>query len=295
MPLIECVPNFSEGRNRETLLAIVDAAATVRSIRIIDFSTDFDHNRSVLTLIGEPEPLRIAVLAASEQALKLIDMRKHHGAHPRLGSVDVVPFIPLKDAAMEDAVKIAHSFGREYAERNGVPVYFYGEAARIPERKRLAMIRRGGYEYLPHRLTDPAWSPDEGLARFSPEKGATAVGARKPLVAFNINLDTNKLDIAKEIARTIRQSSGGLLHVQAVGIALETRNIVQVSMNLTDCDITPIITVFDMVQKEAETRGINILESELIGLLPEAALAGTTSEYLKICNFREDCIIERHL
>ncbi|MCK9229352.1 MAG: glutamate formimidoyltransferase [Syntrophales bacterium] len=295
MPTIECVPNFSEGRRREILEEIVGAASKEQGVRIADFSLDPDHNRSVLTLIGEPDPLVSAVLAASERALELIDMRTHRGVHPRIGSVDVVPFIPLLNASMQEAVTAAHRFGREFARRNNVPVYFYGEAARTPERRLLATIRRGGYEHVRLRLADQAWQPDEGPPRFDPARGATAVGARKPLVAFNINLDTNDLAIARDIARTIRHSSGGLPHVQAIGIPLASRAIVQVSMNLMDCEITPLITVYDKVREEAENRGVAVIESELIGLMPESALAGTTAEYLKICNFRDDCVIECHL
>lgn len=294
MATIECVPNFSEGRRRETLMAIVDAVSEAGDVRIIDFSMDADHNRSVLTLIGEPDPLVSAVLAASERALELIDMRRQQGVHPRIGAVDVVPFVPLMDASMEDAIEAAHRFGREFSRRNNMPVYFYGEAARLPQRKRLAAIRRGEYEHLPLRLADQAWQPDEGPFRFNPARGATAVGARKPLVAFNINLDTDDLTVARDIARTIRHSSGGLPHVQAIGIVLASRGIVQVSMNLTDCEITPLVIVYERVREEAAHRGVTVLESELIGLMPQSALAGTTADYLQMCNFRSECIIESH-
>lgn len=295
MPVIECVPNFSEGRNKEHVMAIVDAAASMQGVKVADFNMDGDHNRSVLTLIGTPEAIVAAALAASEQAVALIDMRQQRGAHPRIGAVDVVPFIPLQNASMQDAVNAAHRFGRKFAERTGVPVYFYGEAALVPERKVLADIRRGEYESLAGRLSDPAGRPDAGPARFNPRTGATSVGARKPLVAFNVNLDTDSVEAARAIARAIRYSSGGLDHVQAIGIRLADRGIVQVSTNLTDCEATPIVVVFEAIQKQAEALGVDILESELVGLMPKAALAGTTAEYCRIRDFSDDRLIEYHL
>ncbi len=295
MAIIECVPNFSEGRDRRVVHAIAEAAGGIPGVKVVDWTLDPDHNRSVLTIIGEKDHVISAALAASERALDLIDMRTHSGVHPRIGAVDVVPFIPLKGASMETAVQSAHTFGRKLAGRRGVPVYFYGEAAQSPDRKRLANIRKGGYESLPERLTDPSRRPDEGPVSFNPAAGATAVGARKPLVAFNVDLESDNLEIARTIARTIRQSSGGFDHVQAIGIALESRGIVQVSMNLTDCDRTPIIAVYERIKEEARKLGVEILESELIGLMPKSALAGTTAEYCRIRDFSDERFIEYYL
>jgi len=295
MKIIECIPNFSEGRNKSVVNAIVAACAQTPGVKILDFSMDYDHNRSVLTFIGSPKTVETAAAATCDKALELIDMRRHTGIHPRIGAVDVVPFVPLRGADMEDAVALAHRFGRALAERNGIPVYFYGAAALEPDRKALSAIRKGQYESLREKITDPAWNPDAGPAVFTPKSGATAVGARKPLIAFNVNLNCCNLKIAKDIAKSIRQSSGGLPHVQALGLHLESRNIVQVSMNLTDYEETPVCRVFDIIKEKAASCGVDILESELIGLIPEAALEGTSVEHLQLCDFCEERIIESHL
>ena len=296
MKIIECIPNFSEGRDSGIITAIADAAATVAGVRILDFSMDCDHNRSVLTFIGPPETVLNGAIAACGRAAELIDMRGHVGIHPRIGAVDVVPFVPLEDAQMADAIEIAHRFGRVFAREHDVPVYFYGEAALSRERKRLAEIRRGQYETLGDRMDDPAWRPDisPDQSGFNPRLGATAVGARKPLIAFNINLDSNDIGLAREIARSIRHSSGGLRHVQALGMLLGSRNIAQVSMNLTDYEVTSIRAVFDTVHKQAAQKGVDILESELIGLIPRAALEGIPLDQIKLLDFCEERIIENH-
>ncbi len=295
MKTIECIPNFSEGKNRQVVEAIVEACATVPGVKILDYSMDCDHHRSVLTFIGSPEAVEAGAAAACDRALELIDMGVHTGIHPRIGAVDVVPFVPLRGATMDDAVKAAHSFGTAFAERNSVPVYFYGAAALSPERRILSAVRKGQYEKLEEKIADPAWRPDAGPARFNTKCGATAVGARKPLIAFNINLNCNDLRIAQDIARAIRQSDGGLPHVQALGLRLQSRGIVQVSMNLIDYEETSLCTVFDTVKAKAAAAGIDILESELIGLIPEAALEGATAKHLQLCDFCEARIIENHL
>jgi len=295
MKIIECVPNFSEGRKRHKVEAIVQAASEITGVKILDYSLDEDHNRSVLTLVGSPDDVQAGVLAAAEKALEVIDMRRHKGVHPRIGAVDVVPFVPLMDATMDDAVAVAHSFGRTFGARNEVPVYFYGAAALRTDRTNLAQVRRGQLEGLRKRITDPLWFPDAGPARFHKRKGATAVGARKPLIAFNINLDSNDIVVAREIARLIRTSSGGLDHVMAMGVKLRSRKKVQVSMNLTDYEVTPPRRVFDAVREQAALHGVEIIESELIGLTPRAALAETTAEYLKLARFRPEMILESHI
>ena len=294
MKIIECIPNFSEGKDPDIVAAIADAASQVEGVKVLNFSMDGDHNRSVLTFIGSPETVLRGANAACDMAAQRIDMRGHHGCHPRIGAVDVVPFVPLAGAQMADAVETAHRFGHAFARNHGVPVYFYGEAALSRDRKRLADIRRGQYEALEDKIDALAWRPDAGPVRINPRLGATAVGARKPLIAFNINLDSNNINLAREIAKAIRHSSGGLEHVQAIGVFLESRDIAQVSMNLTDYETTSIRTVFDAVSKKAAEHGVDILESELIGLLPRAALEGITPNQIKLLDFCEDKIIEYH-
>jgi len=294
MKIIECIPNFSEGRDPGVIAAIADAAAEIPGVRVLDFSRDCDHNRSVLTFIGTPEAALNGAIAACDKAAVLIDMEGHRGCHPRIGAVDVVPFVPLEDARMPDAVETAHRFGHTFARRHDVPVYFYGEAALSEKRKKLADIRRGQYEALGDKMDDPIWRPDAGPERFNPRLGATAVGARKPLIAFNINLDSDDIELARTIARSIRHSSGGLPHVQALGVILESRNIAQVSMNLADYEVTSVRTVFDAVKQKAAEGGVDILESELIGLIPRAALEGITSDQIKLVDFSEERVIEIH-
>ena len=293
MNIIECVPNFSEGRNRRIIEDIASALAAVSGVRLLDYSMDPDHHRSVFTFIGPPERVVDGAQAACSRAAELIDMRRHRGAvHPRIGAVDVVPFIPLADAKMKDAVDAAHRFGPLFGTRNGIPVYFYGAAALSPQRRELPDIRRGGYENLEERLKDPNWKPDAGPAFFNAHSGATAVGARIPLVAFNVVLNCSELKPAEDIARSIRQSSGGLRDVKALGVPLQSRNLVQVSMNLTDYRETSMCRVFDEIKAQAERLSVEILESELIGLVPRAALAGRPPEDYRLKDFSEKRILE---
>lgn len=294
MKIIECIPNVSEGWSRKKVLKIAGALTASPGVKLLDICMDRDHHRSVLTFIGPPDAVRDAALAVCGRALEMIDMREHAGAHPRIGAVDVVPFVPLGEATMPDAVRVAHGFGRAYAEKNRIPVYFYGEAALAPWKRELSDIRRGGYEALRQRMSDPHWLPDAGPAAFHECSGATAVGARVPLIAFNINLKSGDLDLARNIARSIRQSGGGLPCVKALGIPLKSRKLVQVSMNLTDYRVTSVRTVFERVREEAARNGAEILESELIGLIPRAALAGTAPENLKLRDFSDRKILESH-
>ncbi|MCX5852936.1 MAG: glutamate formimidoyltransferase [Deltaproteobacteria bacterium] len=295
MKLLECVPNFSEGKNKEVVERIAAAAASVEGVRLLDRSMDPDHHRSVITFIGPPEAVLAGAMNACGTALSLIDMKTHIGCHPRIGAVDVVPFVALKGTDMADAVSIAHRFGRLFAETHNVPVYFYGEAALLPERRDLPALRRGGYECLEERLGEACWAPDAGPSCFNERCGATAVGARKILVAFNVNLKTGNLKAAKEIASRIREAGGGLRDLRAIGVPLASRGIVQVSMNLVDYEVTSMKAAFDAVSEEASRRGIAILESELIGLIPKAALKDTTPEYLKLAGFGPAKILENHL
>ena len=295
MKILECVPNFSEGRDRNKIDAIADALQKVSGVRLLDICADPDHNRTVFTFIGSPEDIERGAAAACDRALEVIDMREQQGVHPRIGAVDVVPFIPLKNAVMADAVRTAHRFGRAFAQRNGLPVYFYGEAALVEERRELPHVRKGGYEALEKRMKDTKWAPDEGSRALNERSGATAVGARDFLVAYNINLASSDLEVARKIAETIRFSSGGMKHVKAIGVPLKSRGIVQVSMNLTNFRETPVKAVFDRVKAEASRCGVQVLESELIGLIPEEALKDVTPQHLMLRDFSEDRIIERHL
>jgi len=294
MKILECIPNFSEGKSRDTVERIVETLRPIDGVTILDYSMDPDHHRSVITFIGIPEDVERAAATACDKAVELIDMQEHDGVHPRNGAVDVVPFVPIQDMDMSEAVEVAHRFGKAFAERNNIPVYFYAEAALNPARRRLPFLRTGGYEMLKEKIHDPLWLPDAGPALFNPRSGATAVGARIPLIAFNINLDTDDIAIAKTIARSIRQSSGGLQCVQAMGVPLKSRKIVQISMNLTNYKKTSIRTVFDTVKEKAAAFGVDILESELIGCLPQEALEGIKPEYCLLCDFSEDRIIETH-
>ncbi len=295
MKIIECVPNFSEGRDPEKVKKIAGAVRTVPGVRLLDFSFDSDHHRSVLTFIGEPEPVLKAAMAAGAKALEIIDIRQHSGVHPRIGAVDVVPFVPLGDADMADAVNLAHQFGNLFGERFCVPVYFYGAAAIDAGRCELSQIRRGGIEGLKNRIQENGWLPDAGPAVCHEQGGAVAVGARMPLVAYNINLDSGDLDLARRIARSIRESDGGLRCVKALGLFLKSRGIAQVSMNLTNYRETSIKTVFDRVQIETAKAGVAILESELIGLAPAAALDEETARHVRLTDYSEKKIIETYL
>jgi len=295
MKIIECVPNFSEGCDQKKIAAIAKVFESHPCVRLIDFSGDADHNRSVFTFLGKPEDVLEAALAACGKALKLIDMRKQAGVHPRLGAVDVVPFIPLAKARMKDAVDLAHLFGRQLYERFGVPVYFYGHAAIVPWRNELADVRRGGYEALASKMTNREDAPDIGKPEFNARAGATAVGARELLVAYNINLECADLRLAQKIASQIREKSGGLKHVRAIGVILKSRGIAQVSINLTNCKKMPLKAIYDEVETLAAERGIEILESELIGLVPKAAFAGAKPQYLKLRDFDKQRLLETHL
>ena len=295
MYLIESVPNISEGRRPEIVRALVGAVRSTAGVHVLDFSSDVSHNRSVITLAGGRTAVKAAILSLFSAALQLIDMRAHAGVHPRLGAVDVVPFIPLEGATMAECVSLADEVGRAVADRFGVPVFLYEAAARSDARRHLENIRRGGFEGLPAKLATPEWAPDFGPGVPHPTAGATVIGARMPLIAYNINLNTDRLEVARRIAATVRQSSGGLPHVKAIGVMLSHRNLAQVSMNLTNYQETPLHEVFDLVSREAARHGVAVLESEIIGLVPSAALADAARHYLKIAGFSPDRILENRL
>jgi len=295
MPLLECVPNISEGRDLAAVARIADALSRVPGVRLLDRHSDAVHHRSVFTLVGAADPLRAAVLALFEGALAELDVSAQRGAHPRIGAVDVVPFVPLSGATMADAVTAARATGEEVAARFGVPVFLYEAAATATWRRALQDVRRGQFEGLAAKLQRPEWQPDFGPAVPHPRLGAVAIGARGILVAYNINLATTRLEVAARIAAVVRESSGGLPCVKAMGLALPGRGLVQVSMNLTDIDRTSIADVFDAVSREAARDGVEVLESEVVGLLPARALLGAATRFLRLPGFDADRLLETRL
>ncbi len=293
--VIECIPNVSEGRRPEIIAAMAAVVRAIPGVRLLDHSSDPSHNRSVFTLAGDADGVERAVLALFERTIADVDLRGHRGEHPRLGAVDVVPFVPIEGATMADCVALAKKVGAEVAARFQVPVYLYEEASTHPARKNLEDIRRGEFEGLAEKMALAGWAPDFGPAAPHPSAGAAIIGARMPLIAYNINLATDRLDVAKAIAAAIRHSSGGYRFVKAMGIALETRGIVQVSMNLTNFEKTPIFRVFETVKREAEGYGVAVLESEIVGLVPSAALHAAAQFYLQIEGFTAEQVLENKL
>ncbi len=294
--LIECVPNFSEGRDIAKVDAIVAAMRAVDGVYLLDRESDADHNRSVITLAGEPEAVAEAALRGVGKALELIDLTKHSGAHPRLGATDVVPFIPIEGVTIEDCVALAKRTGREIWERYRIPVYFYESAAQRPERANLENIRKGQFEGLLEEVPrNPDRAPDIGEPRLHPTAGAVVVGARKFLVAYNINLNTSDIEIAKKIAKNIRYSNGGLRYVKAMGVDLRARHLAQVSINMTDFEQTPLHRVFEMVKREAERHGVTIVGSEIVGLIPKRAIEMTADFYLQLESFSPAQVLENRL
>jgi glutamate formiminotransferase len=295
MSVIECVPNISEGRRPEIVRSIADALGGVPRLRVLDVQSDASHNRSVLTLAGDADAMAAGIPILFERAIAAIDLRAHRGEHPRLGAVDVVPFVPIAGVTMADCVELAKRVGADVAGRFDLPIYLYEDASSQPHRKGLEDIRRGEFEGLAAKMTDPAWAPDFGPARPHPSAGASVIGARMPLIAYNINLATDRLDVAKKIASAIRMSSGGFRFVKAMGVALESRGIVQVSMNLTNYEKTPIFRVFETVKREAERYGVKVLESEIVGLVPAGALTQTAEFYLQLEGFTSNQVLENRL
>jgi len=291
--IIECVPNFSEGRRKEIIDQIAEALASVEGARVLDVQSDADHNRSVVTMVGEPEAVEEAAFRGIERAARLIDMDQHQGEHPRMGATDVVPFVPIAGMTMADCVEMARRLGERVGRELSIPVYLYEEAATRPERRNLADVRRGEYERLKVEIeADPHRAPDFGPARMG-KAGATAIGARPPLIAFNVYLNTDDLAIAKAIARAVRHSSGGLRHVKALGLLVE--GCAQVSMNLTDYRRTPIQRVVEMIRREAARYGVSIVSSEMVGLIPNEALVDVARFYLQLDDFSPDQILENRL
>lgn len=296
MKLVECVPNFSEGRRPEVLNAIVGEMTAVDGVRLLDSEMDADHNRAVVTIVGEPEAVLEGVFRGVAKASELIDLTKHEGEHPRMGATDVVPFVPVKGMKMDECVELARRLAKRVGEELKIPVFLYESACTRPERQNLAKVRKGQFEGLCEEIgTNPAKEPDCGPNCIHPTAGATAIGARPFLVAYNINLATKDVSIAKTIAKSIRHSGGGLRHVKAMGFEIKDRGIVQVSINMVNFKGTPLFRAFEMVKSEADRYGVSVIGSEIVGLVPSDALVDCAEFYLRLENFQRDQVLENRL
>lgn len=293
--IVECVPNFSEGRDLKKIDRIVAPFRARAGVKLLDYSNDEDHNRLVVTLVGEPEALRDAVIEAIGVAVELIDLNHHQGQHPRMGAVDVVPFIPIKSVTMDEAVSLSREVGEKVAGLYHLPVFLYEKSATAPHRENLAAVRKGEFEGMAGKIKLPEWQPDFGPADRHPTAGTVAIGARMPLVAYNINLSTDNLEIATKIARNIRHINGGLRYVKAMGVELKERNITQVSINMTDYTRTALYRAFELVRIEARRYGVTIIGSEIVGLVPMEALIDTASYYLGLENFSMQQVLESRI
>ena len=294
--LVECVPNFSEGRDPQKIAAIVAEIEGVAGVQLLDQEMDKDHNRAVITFVGEPEAVLEAAFRAVRKATELLDMEKHSGQHPRMGATDVVPFVPISDVTIEECIELARRLGKRMADELGIPVYLYEAAATQPGRENLADVRRGEYEGIKTAIeTDPARIPDFGPRKTHPSAGATAVGVRPYLIAFNVYLGTTNLKVAKEIARAIRSGDGGLRYVKALGFEIKERQQVQVSMNLVNFEMTPIFRAYEMIKSEARRYGVPLVSSEIVGLTPLKALVDVADFYLGLENFKSSQILEYKL
>lgn len=293
--IIECVPNFSEGRDKQIIEKIADAFRAKDNVKLLDYSSDADHNRSVITVAGEPEALKEAVIEAIGRSVELINLNNHSGQHPRMGAVDVVPFIPIKNVTMDEAIALSKEVGKAVGEKFNLPVFLYEKSATQPHRENLANVRRGEYEGLKDKMLLPDWRPDFGPLQPHPSAGAVAVGARMPLVAYNVNLGTSNLEIATAIAKKVRHIGGGLRFCKAMGVELLERGITQVSMNLTDYTKTSIYRAHEMVRMEAKRYGVTVVGGEVIGLVPMEALVDSAAYYLGLENFSINQVLEAKL
>ena len=293
--IIQCVPNFSEGRDKKIIEKIVEEIRIVEDVKLLDYSMDKDHNRTVVTFIGEPEKVILAAFNACKVASELIDMANHIGEHPRMGATDVIPLIPISDVTMEECVEFSKELGRKIGDELNISVYLYEKSAQNPARENLANVRRGQYEGMRTKLKEVEWKPDFGPDNLNEKAGVTAIGARMPLVAFNVNLGTNDINIAKNIAKSVRASGGGFMYCKGLGIEIKERNIVQVSMNMVDYTKTPLYRVFDVIEREARRYGVNVIGSEIIGLLPMAAMIDVADYYLRVENFDHSQILEKRM
>lgn len=294
--IVECVPNISEGRNRDIIEAVVDEVRTSANVTLLGCESDSSHNRSVISYMGEPEAVVEAAVKLAKKAAELIDLTKHEGAHPRMGAVDVIPLIPIRGITKEETVELTKKLAERISEEADIPVFLYEDSASAPHRVNLAKVRRGQFEGMAEKVQKPKWEPDFGGRRIHPTAGVVAVGCRMPLIAFNINLSTDDVSIASEIAKIIRRSSGGLDCVKAMGLLLEDRNIAQVSINMTDFSRTPLYRVLELVRAEAKRWGVTVVGTEIVGLTPMRALVDSAEYYLQIENFSADeQILENHI
>lgn len=293
--LIECVPNYSEGRRTDVIEAIVRPFKDVKGCYLLDYRADPDHNRLVVSLVGEPEALEEALIKSARIAIENIDLNNHQGAHPRIGAIDVIPFVPLRNISMEECVEFSRKFADLFHKETGVPVYFYEESALRAERRNLEVIRRGQYEALKKEITKPERHPDIGAPELHPTAGATVIGARKFLIAFNVNLRTKDVSVAKAIARAVRASSGGFSAVKAIGLELREKGMTQVSMNIVDFEKNAMYRVLELIKAEAKRWGVLVAETEVYGIVPAAALLESTSYYMQIAEFDPNQVIELRL
>ena len=283
--IVECVPNISEGRNAQIIEAVIDEIRAVKGVTLLDYSSDPSHNRTVITFIGNPEGVKDAAVGVAKKAAELIDLNKHEGEHPRMGAVDVIPFIPIKDVSMDECVALSKEVAKRVWEEAKMPVFLYEDSASAPNRVNLAQIRKGQFEGMAQKVKEEEWEPDFGGRTIHPTAGVVAVGARMPLVAFNINLSTSDVNIASKIAKIIRRSSGGFDCVKALGVMLEERNVAQVSINMTNFHKTPLYRVLELTKAEAARYGVHVIGTEIIGLTPMKALIDSAEYYLQIENF----------
>lgn len=286
--IVECVPNISEGRDLAIVEKVVDEVRNTLGVALLDYSSDASHNRSVITFTGSPEGVVEAAVKIAKKAAELIDLTKHTGEHPRMGAVDVIPFIPIKEISVEECMELSKAVGKRVYEEAGIPVFLYEASASAPHRENLAAIRKGQFEGMAEKVKDPQWTPDFGGAKIHPTAGVVAVGTRMPLVAFNINLSTSDVSIASDIAKIIRRSSGGLECVKAMGVLLEDRNVAQVSINMTNFKKTPLYRVVEFVRFEAARYGVHVIGTEIVGLAPMRALIDSAEYYLQIEKFDAD-------
>ena len=294
--IVECVPNFSEGRKTETVARLVAAVESVEGALVLGTHVDADHNRSVITFVAPPETVVEAALRVVERAAELIDLNAHAGQHPRMGATDVLPFVPVRGVSVEECVALAHGAGERVWRELGIPIYFYESAALRPERRNLADVRRGGFELLRGQIASvPERAPDVGEARLHPTAGALIVGVRPLLIAYNVTLKTADVGIARRIARAVRERDGGLLHLKALGFELESRGVVQVSMNLTSYEQTNLHQAFEAVRREAVRLGVEVIASEVVGLVPQAALLAAAAHFLKLENYSPDLVLENRI
>ena len=293
--IIECVPNFSEGRDPQKIEKIVEPFRAKKGVKLLDYQTDEDHNRMVVTVVGEPDALKTAVIEAMGCAIDVIDMRSHQGQHPRMGATDVVPFIPIKNVSMEAAVEFSRDVAKAVVKKYSLPVFLYEKSAGNPARQNLADIRKGQFEGMSEKIKLPEWKPDFGPRKIHPTAGVTAIGARMPLVAYNVNLDSNNIEIANAIAKKVRHIGGGLRYCKGIGIELKDRGLVQVSMNMTDYTKTALYRAFELIKVEARRYGVNVTGSEIVGLVPMEALMDTAAYYLGLEDFSVNQVLESRI